>query len=84
MLNLKSLLERAKSGSYWAPPVRRSCIPKGDGKETRPLGIPTLEDKLLQRAVVMALDLLRFLACSSFFIFLASLAPGRFACRFFS
>src|SRR5262249_48758271 len=31
-------------------------IPKGTGKETRPLGIPTLEDKILQRAVVMALE----------------------------
>jgi retron-type reverse transcriptase len=31
-------------------------IPKGTGKETRPLGIPTLEDKILQRAVVMVLE----------------------------
>ncbi len=54
--NLESLLERAKSGTYRAPPVRRVRIPKGDGKETRPLGIPTLEDKVLQRAVVMALE----------------------------
>jgi RNA-directed DNA polymerase len=55
-INLESLLERAKSGSYQAPPVRRAYIPKGDGKETRPIGIPTLEDKILQRAVVMLLD----------------------------
>jgi retron-type reverse transcriptase len=54
--NLESLLERAKSGAYWAPPVRRVHIPKGRGSETRPLGIPTLEDKILQRAVVMALE----------------------------
>jgi len=53
--NLRSLLERAKSGTYWAPPVRRAYIPKGDG-ETRPIGIPTLEDKILQRAVVMVLE----------------------------
>jgi RNA-directed DNA polymerase len=55
--NLNSLLERAKSGTYQAPPVRRVHIPKGsDPKETRPIGIPTLEDKVLQRAVVMALE----------------------------
>lgn len=54
--NLDSLLDRAKSGTYRAPPVRRVHIPKGTGKETRPLGIPTLEDKILQRAVVMALE----------------------------
>jgi RNA-directed DNA polymerase len=38
--NLQSLLHRAKSGRYWAPPVRRVHIPKGDGTETRPIGIP--------------------------------------------
>jgi RNA-directed DNA polymerase len=54
--NLKSLRDRAQSGTYWAPPVRRVRIPKGTGTETRPLGIPTLEDKVLQRAVVMALE----------------------------
>ncbi len=54
--NLQSLLDRAKSGMYRAPPVRRVHIPKGTGNETRPIGIPTLEDKLLQRAVVMVLE----------------------------
>jgi retron-type reverse transcriptase len=44
--NLTSLLDRAKSGAYRAPPVRRVRIPKGTGNETRPLGIPTLEDKV--------------------------------------
>jgi RNA-directed DNA polymerase len=38
--NLRSLLDRAKSGRYQAPPVRRVHIPKGTGSETRPIGIP--------------------------------------------
>src|SRR5687767_9951682 len=50
--NLESLHERFKSGTYFAPPVRRVEIPKPDGS-TRPLGIPTFEDKVLQRAVAM-------------------------------
>jgi retron-type reverse transcriptase len=54
--NLRSLLDRAKSGTYRAPPVRRANIPKGDGSQTRPIGIPTFEDKVLQRAVVMVLE----------------------------
>jgi len=55
--NLRSLLDRAKSGTYRAPPVRRVHIPKaGSSTETRPIGIPTLEDKILQRAVVMLLE----------------------------
>jgi RNA-directed DNA polymerase len=55
--NLTSLLNRAKSGDgYRAPPVRRVHIPKGSGSETRPIGIPTFEDKVLQRAVVMVLE----------------------------
>jgi RNA-directed DNA polymerase len=40
--NLRSLLDRFKSGSYYAPPVRRVHIPKGDGTKTRPIGRPTL------------------------------------------
>ena len=55
--NLQSLLDRAKSGRYFAPPVRRVYIPKaGSPTEKRPIGIPTLEDKILQRAVVMLLE----------------------------
>ena len=48
--NLESLLSRAKSGSYKAPPVKRAYIKKGDGTY-RGLGIPTVEDKVLQKAV---------------------------------
>ena len=75
--NLRSLLERAQSGRYRAPPVRRVHIPKGpDSTETRPIGIPTYEDKILQRAVVMLLEPIYeqdFLDCSYGF------RPGRSA-----
>jgi RNA-directed DNA polymerase len=75
--NLRSLLEQAKSGSYVAPPVRRVHIPKaGAGSQTRPIGIPTFEDKVLQRAVVMVLEAVyeqSFLNCSYGF------RPGRSA-----
>src|SRR5947199_6283401 len=64
---LADLFDRAKSGTYQAPPVRRVHMPKGTGPETRPIGIPTLEDKVLQRAVVRVLETLYeqdFLDCS--------------------
>lgn len=53
--NLQSLLDRVKSGRYRAPAVRRVYIPKAGGK-LRPIGIPTFEDKVLQRAVAMVLE----------------------------
>ena len=64
--NLRHLLDRAKSGSYCAPAVRRVHIRK-DETRTRPIGIPTFEDKLLQRAVAMVLEAVYeqdFLPCS--------------------
>jgi len=54
--NLQDLLTRAKSGSYKAPPVKRVFIPKGNGREQRPIGIPTIEDRILQRAVLQILE----------------------------
>jgi RNA-directed DNA polymerase len=54
--NLQSLLNRVHSGIYRAPPVRRVMIPKPGSSETRPIGIPSFEDKLLQRAVLMLLE----------------------------
>jgi group II intron reverse transcriptase/maturase len=74
--NLQSLLERFKSGTYHAPPVKRVYIPKSDGSKTRPIGIPTFEDKVLQRAVAMILEAVYeqdFLDCSYGF------RPGRSA-----
>ena len=54
--NLASLLERFKSGRYRAPAVRRVHPEKPGTDKTRPIGIPTLEDKILQRAVLMVLE----------------------------
>ncbi|WP_216675242.1 reverse transcriptase domain-containing protein [Paraburkholderia elongata] len=53
--NLLSLIDRLKSGSYRAPPVRRHFIEKADGS-LRGLGIPSFEDKVAQRAVVMLME----------------------------
>jgi len=53
--NLRSLESRIKSGTYKAPPVRRAYVPKSK-TEKRPIGIPTYEDKIAQRAVQMVLE----------------------------
>ena len=53
--NLLDLSERLKRGAYRARPVRRAYIPKADGR-LRPLGVPTLEDKIVQRAVVEVMN----------------------------
>lgn len=74
--NLQSLLERVHKGSYHAPPVRRAYIPKAGKGKMRPIGIPTFEDKVLQRALAMVLESVYevdFLGCSYGF------RPGRSA-----
>jgi retron-type reverse transcriptase len=53
--NLRVLHERVQQGSYRAVPSRRAYIPKADGR-LRPLGIASLEDKIVQRAVVEVLN----------------------------
>jgi group II intron reverse transcriptase/maturase len=64
--NIAELYQRMRSGRYKAPPVRRVWLEKEDGKQ-RPIGIPALEDKILQRAVTMLLEAIYeqvFYACS--------------------
>jgi RNA-directed DNA polymerase len=53
--NLRDLSERLKRGTYRARPVKRVYIPKADGRQ-RPIGIPNLEDKIVQRATVTVLN----------------------------
>jgi RNA-directed DNA polymerase len=53
--NLQDLAGRLHRGAYHAKPVRRAWIPKADGRQ-RPIGIPTLEDKIVQRAMVKVLS----------------------------
>ena len=64
--NIRQLVDRLKRKSYRARLIRRHYIPKGNGK-MRPLGIPVVEDKLLQLAVVQILEAIYeqdFLRCS--------------------
>jgi group II intron reverse transcriptase/maturase len=53
--NLMDLSARLRRGAYRAKPVRRVYIPKPDGRQ-RPLGVTTLEDKVVQRALVLVLN----------------------------
>jgi len=52
---LEDLVDRVRSRTYRAPPVKRVQIPKGNG-EYRPLGLPSLEDKVLQKGFVMLVE----------------------------
>jgi RNA-directed DNA polymerase len=71
---LSELSERARSGTYQAPPVKRGYVPKPGSQERRPIGMPAFEDKVLQRGVAMVMEPIYeqdFLDCSYGF------RPGR-------
>jgi RNA-directed DNA polymerase len=72
--NLRDLSGRLARGAYRAKPVQRAYIPKADGRQQRPLGIPTLEDKLVQRATV---DVLNAIYETDFLGFSHGFRPGR-------
>ena len=71
--NLQDLAGRLKRGAYRAKPVRRVFIPKADGRQ-RPLGVPTLEDKIVQRATV---EVLNAIYETDFLGFSYGFRPGR-------
>src|SRR5947209_8492414 len=71
--NLQDLSEGLKRGAYRAKPVRRVFIPKADGRQ-RPLGVPALEDKIVQRAAV---EVLNAIYETDFLGFSYGFRPGR-------
>lgn len=71
--NLQDLSDRLKRGAYRAKPVRRVYIPKADGRQ-RPLGVTSLEDKLVQRATV---EVLNAIYETDFLGFSYGFRPGR-------
>jgi group II intron reverse transcriptase/maturase len=71
--NLRDLGGRLKRGAYRAKPVKRAYIPKADGRQ-RPLGVPALEDKIVQRAVV---EVLNAIYETDFLGFSYGFRPGR-------
>src|SRR5438128_12555797 len=71
--NLADVSGRLKRGAYRAKPVKRTYIPKADGRQ-RPLGIPTLEDKLVQRATV---EVMNAIYETDFLGFSYGFRPGR-------
>ena len=71
--NLRDLHQRVHSGQYWPQPVRRTYIPKPDGSR-RALGIPTLEDKIVQGAVA---EVLAAVYEADFLGFSHGFRPGR-------
>jgi group II intron reverse transcriptase/maturase len=73
---LRDLEDRVHRGSYHPQPVRRVYIPKGDGK-CRPLGIPAIEDKVVQQAAKMLME--PIYEASAFLGFSYGFRPGRSA-----
>jgi group II intron reverse transcriptase/maturase len=71
--NLQGLSDRLKRSAYRAKPVRRAYLPKADGRQ-RPLGVPALEDKIVQRAVA---EVLSAIYETDFLGFSYGFRPGR-------
>jgi len=71
--NLRDLSERLKRGAYRAKPVKRVYIPKSDGRK-RPIGVPVLEDKIVQRA---AAEVMNAIYEADFLGFSYGFRPGR-------